>query len=262
MQKLNPKYISDSKLNAIRSARTARITVNIFALILGLIFGFLKLKGISITPFVNNLSADLILKFSLVIYYFSWVAGTISDTNDQEIVYIRGPKKERFPFHVYVVASIIAIAFGLLCWANNFQRFALALSTFWIINLISWRYMISFIVGEIIIDSQKEYQSINSFSLFEKLNVVKNYIDGKWQWNRFIIGLLLLIIINMLAFTPLSTLVSQYLKISLDFINSISILAYIIFVETWIWIKRIQTKVSISTIEIIDKKYQLNLMSD
>jgi len=258
MKKINSKYIPNDKSDIISISRKARFIVNSAALILGLIFGYLKLRGISIIPFINNLSGDFILKISIVAYYLSWSAGTLSDINDQEIVYIRGPENKYLP-PAYLIISIMVFVFALLCYVKNFQRFAIVLLIFWIINLFAWRYMIKFILKNIFIDSQKEYQMIKSFSFFEKLDIVKNYSEGNWQWIRFIIGLIIIIIVILLAFTPLSLLASKYLKISSEVIDAFSVFAYIIFMETSIWIMRIKMKVSLSVIEKIDKKYHVKL---
>ena len=259
MKKINSRYIPNDKNDIISISRKARFIVNSAVIILGLIFGYLKLRGISILPFINNLSGDFILKISIVAYYFSWSTGTLSDINDMEIVYIRGPENKYLP-PGYLIASIIVIVFALLCWVKSFQGFSIVLFIFWIINLFAWKYLIKFILKNIFDDSQKEYQKINSFSLFEKLDIVQNYSEGNWQWIRFIIGLILIIIVILLAFTPLSLLVSKYLKISSEVIDAFSVFLYVIFMETSIWIMRIKRKVSLSVIEKIDKKYHVKLI--
>ena len=258
MKKTNPRYIPKDKNDIISISRKARFIVNGAILILGLLFGYLKLRGISIIPFINNLSGDFILKISIVAYYFSWSAGLLSDIDDQEIVYIRSPENKYLP-PAYFIASIIVIVFALLCWVKSFKEFAIVLLIFWIINVFAWKYFIKFILKNIFDDSQKEYQKINSFSLFEKLDIVQNYSEGNWQWIRFIIGLILIIIVILLAFTPLSLLVSKYLKISSEVIDAFSVFLYVIFMETSIWIMRIKMKVSLSVIEKIDKKYDVKL---
>lgn len=258
MKKINPRYIPNDKNDIISISRKVRFIVNSAIIILGLTFGYLKLRGISILPFINNLSGDFILKLSIVAYYFSWSTGTLSDINDMEIVYIRGPENKYLP-PAYLIASIIVIVFALLCWVKNFQGFAIVLFIFCIINLFARTYLVKFILKNMFNDSQKEYQKINSFSLLEKLYIVQNYSEGNWQWIRFIIGLMLIIIVILLAFTPLSLLFSKYLKISSEVIDAFSVFLYVIFMETSIWIMRVKMKVSLSVIEKIDKKYHVKL---
>lgn len=258
MKKINLRYIPKDKNDIISISRKARFIVNSAILILGLIFGYLKLRGISIVPFINNLSGDFILKLSIVAYYFSWSTGTLSDIDDQEMVYIRGPENKYLP-PSYLIIFLIVIVFALLCWVKNFQGFAITLLIFWITNVFAWKYFIKYILKDIFNDSRREYQKINSFSLFEKLDIVQNYSEGNWQLIRFIVGLIMIIIIILLAFTPLSLLVSKYLKISSEVIDAFSIFLYVIFMETVIWIMRIKMKVSLSVIEKIDKRYHVKL---
>jgi len=154
---------------------------------------------------------------------------------------------------------MVFIGFALLCYVNNFRIFAVALLMFWIINLFGWIYLIIFILDKMFVDSQKEYQRSNSFSLSEKLEVVKNYTEGNWQWIKFIIGLIIIIIAILLPYTPLSLLASKYLKISSEIINAFSVSVYIIFMETMMWIMRIKVKVSFQFIEKMDNKYHIKL---
>ena len=192
---------------------------------------------------MNYISVDFIFKISLATYYFSWSVDLSSDINDQVLVQIKGLEK-KYLLPAYPIEFMGFIGFALLCYLNNFRIFAIALLMFWIINLFGWIYLVIFILDKMFIDSQKEYQMSNSFFLSEKLEVVKNYTEGNWQWIRFIIGLIIIIIAILLPYTPLSLLASKYLKISSEIINAFSVSVYIIFIERMMWIMRIKVKVS------------------
>jgi len=261
MKKINSKYMTNDRNDIIIASRKARSIIYFFSLALGLIFTYLKLKGISLVPFINDLSVEFILKISLTVYYFSWIVGLSSDINDQVIVQIKGLEK-KYLSPAWPIAFMVFIGFALLCYVNNFKAFTIALLMFWIINLFGWIYLVIFILDKMFVDSQKEYQMSNSFSLSEKLEVVKNYTEGNWQWIRFIIGLIIIIIAILLPYTPLSLLASKYLKISSEIINAFSVSVYIIFMETLMWIMRIKVKVSLQFIEKMDNKYQIKLKKE
>mgnify|MGYP001149558841 CR=1 FL=1 len=261
MTKKNTKYMTNDRNDIIKASRKARFILSFFSLALGLIFTYLKLKGISLVPFINDLSVEFILKISLTVYYFSWIVGLSSDINDQVIVQIKGLEK-KYLSPAWPIAFIGFIGFALLCYVNNFKVFTIALLMFWVINLFGWGYLVIFILDKMFVDSQKEYQRSNSFSLYEKLEVVKNYTEGNWQWIRFIIGLLIIIIAIVFAFTPISLLVSRYLRISSEIINAFSVSVYIIFMETMMWIMRIKVKVSFQFIEKMDNKYRIKVKKE
>ena len=261
MTKKNTKYMTNDRNDIIKASRKARFILSFFSLALGLIFTYLKLKGISLVPFINDLSVEFILKISLTVYYFSWIVGLSSDINDQVIVQIKGLEK-KYLSPAWPIAFIGFIGFALLCYVNNFKVFTIALLMFWVINLFGWGYLVIFILDKMFVDSQKEYQRSNSFSLYEKLEVVKNYTEGNWQWIRFIIGLLIIIIAIVFAFTPISLLVSRYLRISSEIINAFSVSVYIIFMETMMWIMRIKVKVSFQFIEKMDNKYHIKVKKE
>ena len=261
MNKRNSKNMTNDRNDIINTSRKARSVLYFSVFALGLIFGYLKLKDISIIPFINDLSVDFILKISLAVYYFSWSAGLSSDINDQVIVLIKGLEKKYF-LPAYPIAFIIVSGFALLCYVKNFRIFAIVLLIFWIINLFGWIYAVMFLLDKMFIDTQEEYQMSNSFSLSEKLDVVKNYTEGNWQWIRFIIGLIIIIIVIILAYSPLSLWASKYLKISSEAINAFSVSVYIIFMETTMWIMRIKVKVSLLFIEKMDNKYHIKLKKE
>src|SRR5262249_41567617 len=66
------------------------------------LFSWLQLKNISIAPIVNNANARILLQFTLVLFYFSFVLGMDLDINLQESVYIRDRKQGRLPAFAYV----------------------------------------------------------------------------------------------------------------------------------------------------------------
>lgn len=261
MKKINSKYMTNDRNDIINASRKARSFIYFSSFALGLFFGYLKLKDISLVHLINNLSVDFIFKISLAAYYFSWSVGLSSDINDQEIVQIKGFEK-KYLLPAWPIEFIIVIGLALLFYVNNFRIFAIVLLMFWIINLFGWIYLIMFLLDKMFIDTQKEYQMSNSFSLSEKLDVVKDYAEGNWQWIRFIIGLIIITIVILFAYTPLSLLASKYLKISSEIINAFSVSVYIIFMETSMWIKRIKVKVSFQFIEKMDNKYHVKLKKE
>lgn len=78
-------------------ANTTRWVIHSAAGILLLFFGWLKFRGVEWTSVARDIPADLIFKGAMSLYFLCWVAGTLSDTRDQEKVYIYAPNKGSIP---------------------------------------------------------------------------------------------------------------------------------------------------------------------
>src|SRR5260221_1477632 len=130
--------------------RTAKLLVKGAAGALVLIFGWLQLKGISFAPIAKDLSAGVVLKASLAVYYSCWVAGTLLDTDTQEKVYAAQPNRGRMPAGGFGVIALLAVVFGVLCAVKTYALFALALDTFLLLNIGTWLYLTKRLLPETI----------------------------------------------------------------------------------------------------------------
>src|SRR5688500_12514856 len=83
------------KPEIIYQARIARRVVAVAAAILAGAFAWLQFREIDFTPITNDISAKYLLRLTLALYYTCWVAGLLSDTNDQEVIYFEPPSKKR-----------------------------------------------------------------------------------------------------------------------------------------------------------------------
>jgi hypothetical protein len=93
------------------------------------------LKNFDIASIVTMRTSDVIWRLALSAYYFSWIVGTINDTNIQEIRYVTVPK---WSLHTYVVVLIIFVVAAALCLTEgNIEWFAISLSAFVLVDHIS-----------------------------------------------------------------------------------------------------------------------------
>lgn len=250
--------MANNKNNVIKLARNTKKIIGIISTLLILFFGWLKLKGVPIGFIVNTVSADVILKASLVIYFMSWISGTINDTDDQELVYAIAPNQGRFPWQGIILCALVATVFAVLCFVNSARHFSIVLAIFLLSDIFAWQYMIKKLLKDIIKDSRQEFVKNNEHTKVLKLDLVIKYLSGNWKWLRYAYGGLIVIIIIVMSYTELPQMMSQlYPAIPKDTYISFSIFFYVISFETWIWYMRIKSRIEQKTIDHVDQNYKL-----
>jgi hypothetical protein len=249
---------SGEKIRVMRLARGARWLINSGAAALALLFGWLKLQGVDFAPIAKELPADVIFKLSLALYYACWVAGVQSDTSDQELVYVTAPDEGKTPFGAVTSAALIGVVFGVLCYVDSYSQFTIFLGVFFVINIISWQYLIKWLLPPIVEKSKEYYHWMGNYAGLEQLSLVyDNYLSGNWQWARFAAGGIVIMIMALMAFSDANVIAAEQLSgFSADLLISLSILLFVLVMETWIWIMRIRLKSGLRLLDDVAKGYQ------
>jgi len=257
-EKVSDLKLSKEKNKLMKVLISTRFWIKFLAGVLAFFFGWLKLKGVAIGPMTTDTFASFLLKASLVIYYFSWVFGASLDAKDQALVYLTAPNKEQLPKEGIGLMIAMAIVFGALCYVDTYRQFAAVLGFFWFINIIAWRYLVIKLLRKPITISYDIYSSYINYIELEKLKIVKQYIDGPWQWWRFVIGAFMIGGINFLLYTNLPARLVLYTDIvSIQFVPAFSIFLFVFSVELWIWIMRIKRRISLNALENLAENYVL-----
>ena len=192
----------------------------------------------------NSDFATVLWRASLVLYFLSWVFGAESDIDAQEEVYLVAPREGTLSQQDIGVGIGIAVVFGVLCWvSDSYRAFALALTGFWIVNVVTWRYLVR-LLAKPIRESRALYEREGRYIELERLRIAENYIAGNWQWWRFAIGAVLAIVMNGLAWFDLSRGYA-----------AASIFAFVISVEAWIWLMRLRRKLALKALEEFGERY-------
>jgi hypothetical protein len=188
--------------------------------------------------------ATVLWKTALVIYFFSWVFGADSDTEMQSEEYLAAPHEGRLTKQDIGVMLGIVAGFVVLCVVgNNHRWFALALTGFWAINVVGWRYMVAALKTPIH-QSYVKYGRAKQYVEMEKLRAVERYATGEWQWRRFAIGAVLAAAMNVFAFVEPRPGYAEA-----------SIFIFVVFVESWMWIMRSRTKLSLRVLDDLSERY-------
>ncbi len=230
-------------------ARKTRLIVKILAAFLVLTFAWLKLRGFPIPVIDSDEAATLILRSALILYYLSWV-GITSDVDDLELVLIEPPNKGRLPITGVVMAAIITVVFGILCAVHTHRQFIFAFSGFCFLDFLGWRYVDAKLLRVPFENSRATYERLKDYTALEKLGTVKDLIVGTWHWWRFTVGGILIVVLIGLTFSDITNKIASYTGVfSRASFLSFAILVFIVFYESWHWVERIRSKISIHVID-------------
>jgi hypothetical protein len=213
------------------------------------------------------MSPDIVWHAALIIYYSSWVAGTLFDTDMQELAYREFPRRGKWPGHAIAVVIILSAVAAALCWAEgDIKRFSVVLVLFIIVDHGAWRYLIWYL-GPSVRKTELAYQESSDFLSLEILHVVVHQIQGNWKWWRLIVSLPTAGLICAFAFLVpirLSFLEAiNYLVPGLSansataIVASLLVIFWVLAVETWHWIIRVRTKISIEFLYQLSERYAL-----
>jgi len=247
--KRNNSNLRQTKRIETLYSKTEKI-IKLFAGILALFFGYLEFRGTKV-PFMTDDWAEFILKISLAVLYSCWIFGCIADLRAENYTFEVYPNKNKLTVKSLAVIIILAILFGILCWANTFELFTIALSALFLFNVFSWRFIVKFAQPTF---DENRIIAINNFG-YEYQKILENYLLGSWQWYRFAFGAFLIILLNFLIFTKLHIIVASILGCSTQVLISLSLFSYVIILETWVWAKRIERILSFKILDSIDDRY-------
>jgi hypothetical protein len=259
MKNNNQDFI-DTKPEVMKAARYMRTLISVGALSLPLAFVWLKLQGVNFAPIAQNITADVIFKFTLAIYYFCWVWGLSFDTANDEVLFVKSPDR----LHVYIGGTLIALLitgmFAVLCYVDTWRKFSIFLAIYLAINIISWLYLIKFALNSTFQASQESYRQMKKYIKLEQLNLVFNtYLCGKWQWARFLTGGLIVALMNWLSFryrNGASVIQIGTYSLEVELLIALTILLFVTIMELWIWYMRLKVKAGLQILEDLQDDYR------
>ncbi|MCX6230366.1 MAG: hypothetical protein NTZ33_02370 [Bacteroidetes bacterium] len=229
--------------------KNTKTFIRITGVILTFNFVWLEFHELPLIPLFTNTFSSVFFKIILALFFASWIAGTSKDLEDEESALLVAPNKGKLTMLAIGTIVILGVLFAWLCKANTYSEFAIALSVFYIFNIISWYYLKLF-VKESINESIKKYEEVNDIYGLKKIKTIEDFLLGKWQVKRFAYGFIFLVILNILAFTNYSQNISTLIDIpSTQFIIVLSFFMYLGEMEIWIWLKRIKRDITFELIE-------------
>lgn len=255
----NTSNILEKKHKLLETSQKGKLLIKFFILIPPLFYGYLKLHSTDITPFTNDYMSSTILRISFIIYYLSWVYGSLFDMNIYDISLISSKEEKGITFKDYAVAFIIIVVFSLLLYSKNNLYIAITLSLFWIVDWLAHHYLLKYQMNSLLRESEIEYKKMNNLWNFLRLESTKNYIAGTWKKTRYYAGIPILIILLIFSFENIfaSSINNYFNIISSDFIFSLIFLIFVLSMESWIWFVRLNTKLTMNIISKNEDSYLL-----
>jgi hypothetical protein len=260
---------SDARENRDKT-RFARLTRSIFntaAVVLGLLIAYLQIKHIKPDLLLTTSSADIVWRVALVAYYWSWVGGANFDTNIQELAYTSFPGHGRWPLQSYAVLTILVLMGAvLLVTYENIAHFSLALTGFLLADYGSWFYLRRFL-RQSVDDSQAAYAAGSRFYELEILKIVRDYIFGRWKVWRLMVGAVFVITADLFAFNrAFQEATANAVQIICPWLSagdsiflsySVFFLLYVLVMESWLWLNRLQVYLRVLALEYLNGLYHL-----
>lgn len=258
-------------LTIMRFTRTVRKSIKLLSGALAAIFVWIQFSNFPLVDIVSSSITPILLWHGgLALYFTSWVAGSSFDVDVQEQVYASFPRRGSVPAHGFVMILLIAVGGTILFWTErHIQRFAIAISIFFVIDQLSWRYLIWLLNTnlKVVPTSEKTYKDAGRYFALEALKVVSYQIQGKWRWWRIAASVPFVILIDVFAFSntvqsyltnvTLSLIPHMYADDAKSVISGTLVFSIIVVTEMWQWVMRMKTLVSLDFIDEMSGKYSL-----
>jgi hypothetical protein len=237
--------------------------------IIGLFFTWVQLKDVPFVELAQKTPPQALTTTALIIYYACWIGGTNFDVGIQQRAYVADPKRGNITANTIGVTVVFLCVTALLLWVSmekDIRLFALVLGLFVVANIFGWRHIVSR-VRPAINTSRGTFRERRNFFRLEQLNLVDRYMTGKWQMQRFWSMLAMVLVINLFcsvegARTAIATAANS-LGIDLpvptlaNLVPGLSILAFVLIAETWIWAKRINVRTALTVLDGLRTEYKL-----
>lgn len=243
-------------------AESTRWLTRAAAAILAASFAWLKLRGIPLGTITGEPAASVLLRASLVIYYFSWIAAVAVDTRDEEDVLFAAPNRGRIPAAALLIIISISVGFAVLCWVESYVQFVIALAIFWALNIVAWLYFLHALIKPAIRSSRAVASREGLVLDSQKISLLESYLCGGWQWRRYVAGSASIGLLGALAVPEVSETVRQFLGFgSLAGLGATAVLLHILAFEGWVWWRRLQKRFGIRLLERLQQDLKGSALS-
>lgn len=235
-------------------AESTRWLTRAAAAILAAAFAWLQFQGVPLGTITGEPAASGLLRASLTIYYFSWIAAVMVDTRDEEDVFFAAPNRGRIPAAALWIIVAISVGFAILCWVDNHMQFVIALTIFWTLNIVAWRYFLHALIKPAIRGSRAVASRAGLVFDSQKISLLETYLCGGWQWYRYLAGFASIGLLGALAIPEVSETLRQFLGFgSLAGLGATAVLLHILAFEGWVWWRRLQKRFGIRLLERLQK---------
>lgn len=233
---------------------------------------------------------SLVWKFTIVTYFTSWLGGVNVDIRREGKIYHPeekpGPRVDRLSWSL---TFVIFVLFGIMYFIEDIQAdqhdsllakflyytqlqdgmkqqglswikahgplLILALINFlWFFNIFLWRWLVEYFTKDLSRESRLYYKSVKDYFGIVKVDLLDRYLDGNWQWRRYISGIVFLLFIDLFFIPSMFGNLDQVVDPK---IPPALCATFVAVFETWIWLERLRVGFSIRNLDTVAKQYSL-----
>jgi|SRR5579862_140439 len=234
----------------------------------GIIFTWLQVFDLTLSAAINNTRPDTLTRIALIIYYNAWLWAQPVEFSMSLKVYIAAPDRGRIPRDFFIILpSLVAAGLLLFFVAGNSRYVSYALALFWLIDVFLWQ-RVRIEAAKWRDKSAEIYRKEDSLVRLEQLRCyVDRYLRGNWQYFRFFVMALMLLVILVIANSDYyRSFVASYLNAKFGdipvekwslFLPGMLIFIYILVGETSSWAYRIRAVHQIHFLDDLRERYAL-----
>lgn len=201
--------------------------------------------------FLTGATAEQVRYPALVAYAVSWAYAMLVDTRIQRTVYRDDPEGGKLTFRRWaLIAAVLGLAIYLFWAIQTEAQFVFALNAFFFANVLLWWLAVKIVVRPLIDTNRcRHYETeAERTRQLEKLGILDTYITGYWQWFRFAVMFLIILLLDLLFLvSAVRNSVGESLESVLPWIPvgranallvSTTFVLFVFVAETWNWTQR------------------------
>jgi hypothetical protein len=216
--------------------------------------------GMNVTRFATTLE-ELIVKITLIVYYFCWMGGLRVDARRQTTNYAVAPNQGRLSYSAYLFMIGICAAFTAMCLLRDVKWVIIWLAALCLIDHIGWLFLRGF-TRAARAGSLQRYAD-QPFELM-RLQTTQVLVFGKWKILRVLVGGL--IIAAGIAYgwgSGLSLrLGDTAVTVAPAMAAALALVAYVLWMEGWIWYVRIHASGVMTCLKDLEEQYELRRLAE
>jgi hypothetical protein len=229
--------------------------------------------------------SSLVWKFTIVIYFTSWIAGVKIDKDNERDIYKTAPREGRIDPLSTTLAMAVFVLFGLMYLIEDlatgssdaflaiglrhvvnpgaYQGLAhlldgygrlvlvLLIHALWLFNIPLWRYFIRHFIAPMTEASLRLCAKRHDYAGTKRIQIMSSYLMGDWQKLRFGVGIAYLAVVDVAYFAVLMHIPNGAVYLS------ILICGFVLAMEAWVWLMRFKVRFALGCVDEIVADYKL-----
>lgn len=241
----------------------------VITLVSFILLGIFAWLSIPFKEMVSNSSSQALIRLALILLYMGWFFGLRIEVDIQKSVATSDSEQGRIPRNILIAVPILVLMAFIVLWASKEEGYlSLALGAFLIADFFFY-IATARKISQWLQSSESDYKQANDYVGLLQVSIVRDYVQGRWHYVRFLLmAVTISIIILFLYNHNIRDFILSYLRyvagdLSPEIISpllpGILILFYVAVFESWQWIMRLRTSLSLRLLDEMSKKYKVFL---